>query len=596
MPSVRMSPAPRELTDGLTALVEHQDAAAALRSFRACKNAPKKLEPMIRLNTLLCEHLKDTEAAADGAKGVEAGHRAWRRAREGRVLMADFPWYLPAHNLTALLLASDPCEAAHPGSVEEAVELLKKATGVALHPQTFLLASAALMKLNRCTEATAAYAQAAALAVGVPATEHVVRAYGDTGDGAIHVLHRGAATLLDTLYGDNIPADGLLTLHAACFAHLPPAVCKPLSARVAFVTEHLAPGSVMSNAGPFLRRMTDALVVDVGSNDPDVPNESAIARELRAQGRLLPPDDGALVDARVGVVVCLDGCTGTLAALSYIERAAPPGAAVVAAIGYAHPTCHPRVHFRLTDRIADPPDEPASGEPASEEPASETGLELPPPEQPLYLDPCFLCWEAPAGLPRVPLRKVAGREAFVANHNFKKLSPTTLALYARVLDACPGATLTLKPTSPLTPGQREWIHTDPDLHRLALAGRVTVEDAIADHAAYFAFLSRFAVCLDCTPYTGTVTTLEALWSDIAVVTLTGNVHRARVTTSILHAVGHPEWCADDADEYVRIATHLWRAEREVGAVRTALASSSIMDHEAYTRRLRAALDPAALCQ
>ena len=546
------------LAAGLDALVTHQDAGAALSAFGRCGGAPDGLRPVVRLNTLLAEFLRD----------AEDGHRVWGLAKKGLRLVEEFPWYIPAYNLTALMLASDVCVRLHPSASKQAVKTLSKAVDTALHPQTFLLLSSIWLRGNNCAEATAAYAKAITLGAGMPSTEHVVRAYCDTGDGSVFLLHKGAATLLDTLYAADTCDTALLALHSACFAHLPwrerdgGERSGPGGGRIAFVSEHLAPGSVLSNTEPFLRRMSDTLIVDVSGGE-----DSAFIREMRGAGRVLPAESDALRKAGVGIVVCLDGCTGTLAALEYVSAAAPAGAAVVSAVGYAHPTGHPSVHFRLTDSVADPTD---PGEESRE-------------ERPLRLDPCFLCWQAPTK--DAPLRPVADREAFVANHNFKKLSPPTLVLYAAVLEACPGATLTLKPTTPLSPAQRDWIKTNPELRALADAGRVHVEDAVSDQAAYYAFMSRFKVCLDSTPYTGTVTTLEALWSDMPVVTLVGGPHRARVSASILHAIGHTEWCADDAAAYVRIARELWLADREVGEVRGALAGSCIMDHEGYSRRL-----------
>ena len=552
------------IISALDALVVRQDAARALELFEACAGCAA-FRPLIHLNTLLCKHMLDPQD----------GHRAWRLAGEAMALAQAHPWYVPAYNLAALMYSADACEAVYPGASTLAASALERAAAAGLHPQTFLLASANHMKANRCAEATAMYARAATLGGTATPTDHVVRAYADTGDGALHVLHRGAATLLDTLYGADINAAALLALHAACFQHLsvPPRGPATRSSRIAFVSEHLAPGSIMSNAEPFMRRMTDSVVVAVGLRE----HAPQFTRDMRTQGRLLPDDDPhALAKAGVGIVVCLDGCTGTLSALDYIAKSAPPGAVVVSAIGYAHPTCHPSVHYRLTDSVADPVSDVRATTPQ---------------ETPLRMDPCFLCWQPP--IVQVPLRALVHREGFVANHNFRKLSPPTLALYATVLEACPGATLTLKPTTPITARQKRWIRTDARLASLADAGRVSIEDAIPDQAAYYAFLSRFRVCLDCFPYNGTVTTLEALWSDIPVVTLTGNCHRARVSTSILHAIGRSEWCAAAPDDYVRIARDLFASppQQHIGAVREQLRRSPIMDHDAYAHRLRSTLTP-----
>ena len=61
------------------------------------------------------------------------------------------------------------------------------------------------------------------------------------------------------------------------------------------------------------------------------------------------------------------------------------------------------------------------------------------------------------------------------------------------------------------------------------------------------------VALDPMPYSGGLTTLESLWMGVPVVTLPGRRFCARHSLSHVTVLGHPEWAAEDAGGYIRIA-------------------------------------------
>jgi protein O-GlcNAc transferase len=62
--------------------------------------------------------------------------------------------------------------------------------------------------------------------------------------------------------------------------------------------------------------------------------------------------------------------------------------------------------------------------------------------------------------------------------------------------------------------------------------------------------------LDTFPCNGTVTTCEALWMGVPVITLAGTAYDSRVGISLLSNVGLPELVAKTTDEYISIAINL----------------------------------------
>ena len=64
------------------------------------------------------------------------------------------------------------------------------------------------------------------------------------------------------------------------------------------------------------------------------------------------------------------------------------------------------------------------------------------------------------------------------------------------------------------------------------------------------------MALDPFPYHGTMTTCEALWMGVPVVSLAGRTHVSRVGVSLLNAAGMGEWIARSPEHYVDLAATL----------------------------------------
>ena len=80
---------------------------------------------------------------------------------------------------------------------------------------------------------------------------------------------------------------------------------------------------------------------------------------------------------------------------------------------------------------------------------------------------------------------------------------------------------------------------------------------------------------------------------VPVVSLAGDRHMARVGVSLLTAAGHPEWIAQNADDYVRIATVLAGDRSRLKTLRETLRgelqASPLLDHAAQAARFGTAL-------
>ena len=80
---------------------------------------------------------------------------------------------------------------------------------------------------------------------------------------------------------------------------------------------------------------------------------------------------------------------------------------------------------------------------------------------------------------------------------------------------------------------------------------------------------------------------------VPVVALRGDRHASRVSASLLSAAGHPEWVAEDADGFVRIATSLAGDLPRLAAIRSTLRedlrASPVLDSRSYAQRFHAAV-------
>jgi protein O-GlcNAc transferase len=275
------------------------------------------------------------------------------------------------------------------------------------------------------------------------------------------------------------------------------------------------------------------------------------------------------------ILMDLAGHTGMTSRLPLFARHLAP--VQVNYLGYPNTTGLPAVHYRFTDGIVDPVG-----------PADALAT-----EKLVRFAPTAWAYQPPPVTPEVTVRDTnAGQVTFGSFNNVAKVTDATLALWARVLAATPGSRLLLKGR-----GFGEEAVRQRYFERFAAAGlpaeRVEFLERTAKTDDHLALYSRVDISLDTFPYHGTTTTCEALWMGVPVVTLMGDRHVARVSGSLLAAIGRDEWVAQTSEDYVRIATELAADPAKLSAIRSGLReevrNSPLGDHVGQSARFATAL-------
>ena len=213
---------------------------------------------------------------------------------------------------------------------------------------------------------------------------------------------------------------------------------------------------------------------------------------------------------------------------------------------------------------------------------------------PLRMGGSFLCFATPVDAPPVAARR-SGVPTFASFNHLAKLSPATLQLWARVLAAVPDSRLLLCALGLADAGVRHKLG-----ERLAAQGidpsRVELRPPVLDTPAFLRMYDEVDIALDPLPFNGGMTTLNALWQGVPVITLPGERMASRTGASILSAIGMESCIASSEHDYVAIAAQLASESRLLidfrASVRDRLAASSLMDAQAFADRFCRLLEDA----
>ena len=170
---------------------------------------------------------------------------------------------------------------------------------------------------------------------------------------------------------------------------------------------------------------------------------------------------------------------------------------------------------------------------------------------------------------------------FGSFNNFAKVNDGMLCLWRDILQQVPNSRLLLKHQLLGTEEGREY--TISRLRKLQLPiERIELRSYSADYLREYGDMD---IALDTSPYPGGLTTCEALYMGVPVVTLTGNRHGARFGKSFLCNLGLGELVAESPEQYVNIARTLAGDEELLTALRQTLRrmmlASPLMDSQTY---------------
>jgi predicted O-linked N-acetylglucosamine transferase (SPINDLY family) len=177
-------------------------------------------------------------------------------------------------------------------------------------------------------------------------------------------------------------------------------------------------------------------------------------------------------------------------------------------------------------------------------------------ESVLRMPDSYVCLETPPDVAPVgPLPALArGQVTFGSFNNPAKIHRPVVELWSRILHRLPNARLVLKYPGLDDPGTRCEYQT-----RFADCGLGPERVEIRGGTPYPACLAAYGeidIALDPFPHTGGLTTCDALWMGVPVITCPGETFASRQSLSYLSTVGLTETIARDLDEYVEIAVRL----------------------------------------
>lgn len=279
-------------------------------------------------------------------------------------------------------------------------------------------------------------------------------------------------------------------------------------------------------------------------------------------------------EQEIDILVDLSGHTAFHRLLAFARKPAPVQAEW---IGYFHSTGMASMDYFISDPFTSPR---GSGQLFS--------------EVPVHLPHTRFCYGPPDYAPEVTaLPALAnGHLTFGSFNRLPKLTDETVQAWSRILQGVPGSRIVIKSGALSEPAVRGRV-----MQRFEQAGidaaRVDLRPG-SSHAEMLAEYGEVDIALDTFPFNGGMTTLEALWMGVPVVTLAGNTVVSRQTVSALANIGlDQEWAFGDVDAFVQGAVRLASDWEHLAQLRPSLrplvAASPLRNAKGFTQDLEALL-------
>src|ERR1700677_5354644 len=165
----------------------------------------------------------------------------------------------------------------------------------------------------------------------------------------------------------------------------------------------------------------------------------------------------------------------------------------------------------------------------------------------------YVCCSPPASAPEVapPPFERNGFLTFGCYNNLAKVTPRVIEVWAAILAGVPGSRLVLKCLQFNERATRDRVHAAFAAHGIE-AARIGLRGS-SPHRDLLAQYGDIDIVLDPFPYSGGLTTCEALWMGVPTVALPGEIFASRHSASHLSNAGLADWVVDDLEGYIELA-------------------------------------------
>ena len=221
-------------------------------------------------------------------------------------------------------------------------------------------------------------------------------------------------------------------------------------------------------------------------------------------------------------------------------------------------------------------------------------VEVPPEDDQYYVEPvirlpdCYVCYETPIDAAVAPLPSLGGpRFTFGCFNRPAKINEEFAKAWARILERVPDSRILMVYDGLDETGTQQALHGvfgrgGVPLDRVELIGH-------GEQGKLFAAYGDVDIALDPFPYSGGVTTLEAMWMGVPTITYVGDTFAGRHSATHLTAAGLREFLTPDVDSYVAAAVS-WSSRREELAelrrgLRARVDASPLRDAPRFARNL-----------
>lgn len=263
-----------------------------------------------------------------------------------------------------------------------------------------------------------------------------------------------------------------------------------------------------------------------------------------------------VVEDKIDILVDLVGHTAGHRLPLFALRPAP---VQVTWLGYFHSTGMEGIDYFITDPYTSPKD---GGQYFS--------------EVPVYLPHTRFCYTPPSYAPAVadpPFLK-NGFITFGCFNKLAKMSDETVAAWVQILERLPDARLWLKSAA-----LNEEVVCEQVRGRFSSKGispeRILLHPP-SGHVDMFNEYGEIDIALDPFPYTGGITSFEALWMGVPVITLAGKSVVARQSVSALANLGLTDLAFETIPQYVEGAIQLAQNKKRLQELRQTL--RPVMEH------------------